>query len=304
MPNAPALAVLAGLASVALYLALLSGLPIMVLLAYFVQLPLLFVGLTIGLAGSVIAAASGVLACGLIAGAVAALIYTVVQAVPALFVVRQTLLSRATDDGRVEWYPPGLLISQLAVVAAAGIAVAFLVMSAEPGGFQGALERFLQSALAELGAVEVETDTSPEMADWMFVIPGLMAASWLIMVTLNCMLAQAAAVRLGWNRRPSPAFDAIELPRWLLPCVGVTVLLSMLGDGDLGFLGRATLIALTVPYGFLGLALIHVAVRRWPHPGLALIVIYGSILVFGWPIMVVVLLGFAEDFAELRRRLT
>lgn len=302
MSNSLALAVLGGLVSVGLYLAVLSGLPIMMLLAYFVQLPLLFVGLTVGLTGSVIAAASGVLVSGVVAGVVAGAIYAVVQAVPAVFVVRQSLLSRQGEDGQVEWYPPGLLLSQLAVLAAAGIAAAFLAASTEPGGLRGAIESLLTTTLSQFGTVQVETVPPEELAGWMSLIPGLIAASWLIMVTVNGILAQAAAVRMGWNRRPTPDFDAIELPSWLWPCLAGAVLLSLLGSSDLGFFGRAALITLAVPYGFLGLAVLHVLVRLWPYPGLALIVIYGLIVILGWPILIVVLLGFAEDLAGLRRR--
>lgn len=302
MSNPLALAVLGGLISVGLYLAVLSGLPVMMLLAYFVQLPLLFIGLTVGLTGSLIAAASGILLCGVLAGVVAGAIYAAVQAVPAVFVVRQSLLSRESENGQVEWYPPGLLISQLAVLAAAGIAAAFLAASTEPGGLRGAVEQFLASALSQFGTVQVETAPPEQLAGWMFLIPGLMAASWLIMVTLNGILAQAAAVRMGWNRRPTPDFDAIELPWWLWPCLAGAALLSLAGDSDVGFFGRAALVTLAVPYGFLGLALLHVLVRRWPYPGLALIVIYGLIAILGWPIVIVVLLGFAEDLAGLRRR--
>ena len=95
MSQAIGLAVLAGLISSTLFLALSSGLPGTVLLAYFVQLPLLFVGLSLGLAASMIAATGGVLMCGLIAGLIAAVLFALVQAVPAVVVVRQALLRAA-----------------------------------------------------------------------------------------------------------------------------------------------------------------------------------------------------------------
>ena len=103
MLQAVGFAVLAGLISSALFLALSSGVPGIVLLAYFIQLPLLFVGLTLGLAASVIAAASAVLVCSLIAGVIAAALFALIQAIPAVLVIRQTLLSRR-QNGKVEWY--------------------------------------------------------------------------------------------------------------------------------------------------------------------------------------------------------
>ena len=64
------LAILAGVASSALFLCLLTGVPGMVLFAYFVQLPLMFAGLAMGLTASVVAVAGALLINGLIAGAV------------------------------------------------------------------------------------------------------------------------------------------------------------------------------------------------------------------------------------------
>ena len=122
-----------------------------------------------------------------------------------------------------------------------------------------------------------------------------------IMVVVNGVLAQALAARLGWNRRPSPALSELELPGWLWPGVAVAAVLVLAG-GIIGDLGWSLLIVLVVPYLFLGLALVHVVVRRWSRPGLALAAIYGAMILLGWPILLVLLLGFVEDWAHLRRR--
>jgi hypothetical protein len=300
MPQTIGLVVLAGVVSAAFFLALLTGLPGMVVLAYLVQLPLLFIGFTMGLTGSVVALGAAVVVVGLIAGAVAALIYAMVQGLPALVVVRQALLNRPGGEG-VEWYPTGLVLAQLTVIAALGIAVAFVLFLGEPGGLRGAIEGFLTTALTELGALDAGAGVPPELARWVFLFPGLMASSWLIMVVVNAVLAQAMAVRAGWNRRPTPDFAALELPGWLWPAVAAAVVLALFGEG-LGFLGSSMLIVLTVPYVFLGLAVIHALTRRWARPGLARFAIYGSIALLGWPILGVLLLGLVEDWAQLRRR--
>jgi hypothetical protein len=301
MPQAVGFAVLAGLISSSLFLALSSGMPGMVLLAYFIQLPLLFVGLSLGLAASVIAAGSAILVCSLIAGVVAAALFALVQAVPAVMVIRQALLSRQ-QDGKVEWYPPGLVLAQLATFAALCIIASYLVLLGHPGGLQGVLSDFIGATLAELSGVEAEAAPSPELGRWMFLFPGLMAASWLVMVVVNGVLAQALAVRLGWNRRPSPALSELELPGWLWPAIGVAALLAVLGDDGLGFLGRSLLIVLVVPYMFLGLAVIHAFARRWSHRRLALTIFYGGVMLLGWPLLAILLLGFVEDWAHVRQR--
>ena len=80
--------------------------------------------------------------------------FALVQAVPARVVIRQTLLSRQ-QNGRLEWYPPGLVLAQLATLAALGIAAGFLLLLGQPGGLQGMLGEFLGAALAELGEAEI-----------------------------------------------------------------------------------------------------------------------------------------------------
>jgi hypothetical protein len=302
MPHPAALAVLAGLLSGALFVSLLTGFPVVVMLAYFVQLPLLFVGLSVGVAGSVIAGASGVVVVGLIAPLMAAALYGLAQALPAVFVVRQMLLSRQSN-GQVEWYPPGLLLAQLTGFAALALALAWFALLGQPGGLQGTVEAFLRAALEGFGQAEQEVPPA-EFGRWLFLFPGFVGASWVVMVVVNAVLAQAFAVRMGWHRRPTPDFSDLELPWWLWPLIGVAAFLSLLGDGGLGFLGRAMLIVLVVPYVFLGLAVLHALAHRWSHPMLALIAIYGSIVLFGWPILLVLLLGFIEDWAGLRRRFT
>jgi hypothetical protein len=302
MPQTLGLAVLAGVVSSALFLCLLTGVPGMVLFAYFVQLPLMLAGLAMGPTASMVAVVSALLINGVIAGAVATMIYGVIQALPALIVVRQALLARQ-DGGNVEWYPPGLLLAQLTCVAGLGIGLAFLLLLDHPGGLQGAIEAFLASALVEMGAIEAEAVSSAELGPWMFLFPGLMATSWLVMVVLNAVLAQALTVRLGWNRRPSPDLTRLELPSWLWPALGAAGLVALLGEHGWGFLGRSLLIVFVVPYVFLGLAVIHTLVRRWSHPSWLLAALYAALVLLGWPILAVLLLGFVEDWAHLRRRL-
>jgi hypothetical protein len=109
-------------------------------------------------------------------------------------------------------------------------------------------------------------------------------------------------VRLGVNRRPTPELSELELPGWLWPAIGVAALLALLGAGGLGFLGRSLLLVLAVPYVFLGLAVVHAFARRVSHRRLALTLFYGAIMLLGWPLVAVLLLGLVEDWAHVRQR--
>jgi Predicted membrane protein (DUF2232) len=298
MPHPLGIAVLCGLLSAVLFVSLLLGLPGM-LLVYFAQLPVLFAGLTLGLSASGIAVVGAIVVIGLMLSMAAALGYALLHALPALFTVRQALLHR-TDQGKTEWFPAGLLLTQLTLLAGAGVILAFLLLGSEPGGLPGFIEAHLREGLTALGLLD-EAAAAPDLARLAAVIPGFTASSSLLMVMVNFMLAQLLAVRAGWARRPTPQFDRLEIPGWLWPVIGAAALLVLAG-GVIGDLGWSLLIVLVVPYLFLGLALVHVVVRRWSRPGLALGAIYGAMILLGWPILLVLLLGFVEDWAHLRRR--
>lgn len=296
------LAALAGVVSAALFLSLVSGVPGVVLFAYFVQLPLMLAGFAIGLAASLLAGVAAVMTVGLVAGLVAATLYVAVQAAPAVLVVRQALLSRDVD-GKVEWFPPGQILGQLTVVAAAATVLAFVAFAGEPGGLKGVIGRFLALALSEFGAIPEGSPLPPEAQGIVGLFPGLMASSWLLMTSLNGILAQHTASRMQRNVRPSPDYVGFRLPPWLWIGVTVAALLSLLG-GTLGTLGGSLLMVLAVPYFFLGLAVTHALVRRLQHRRLALVAFYASVIVLGWPALVVVFLGFVEDWAGFRKKLT
>ena len=117
------------------------------------------------------------------------------------------------------------------------------------------------------------------------------------------MIAQAIAVKAGWNRRPSPNWAELELPFWLWPVIGVAVVLAVLGPGDVGLFARSALIVLITPFGFLGLAVIHKFATRWPYRQIGLAAVYIGIIVFNWPILAVIALGLVEDWAHLRRHM-
>ncbi len=303
MSQALALAVLAGIISGALGLAPISGSIALVLVSYFVLLPMMLAGLTMGLTAALIAAVSAIILNGLIAGVLPALIFAIAFALPALLVVRQALLSRQDPAEGVVWYPPGLILAQLTVVAVVLLAAAFFAFMGQPDGLLGIIEAVLVDAIQQIS--EAAGQPSPDIESIRtsaVFVPALVGCSWLVMAAVNGALAQAIAVRSGWNRRPSPKLADLELPSWLWPLIGGALLMSLLGSTGLGLLGRSALIVLIVPFGFLGLAVIHKFANRWSYRQFGLAAVYAGIIVLNWPILAVILLGLVEDWVHLRRR--
>ncbi|MGI9505134.1 MAG: DUF2232 domain-containing protein [Geminicoccaceae bacterium] len=304
MSQALALAVLAGIISGALALAPLTGSFALLMISYFVQLPMMVAGLTMGLTAALIAALTAVVLNGFIGGVLPALIFAIVFAAPALLVVRQALLSMQDPEAGLIWYPPGMILAQLAVMTVLALAAAFFAFAGQEGGLIGFIETVL-SDLAEhmttaAGQPLVDPETLRSSAQF---VPAAIACSWLVTGVINGVVAQLIAVRTGWNRRPSPKLADLELPFWLWPMMGGTAVLALLGSTGLGLFGYSALIVLIVPFGFLGLAVIHTFANRWSYRQLGLTAVYAAIIMFTWPILAVVALGLVENWAHLRRHM-
>jgi len=295
-----AIAVLCGGVSASLYLALLLSSPGAMILVYLTQLPLFFAGLWFGAAAAAIAGLSGAVVLFAAGDILAAAIFAALNAVPVVVLVRQALLARRDADGTLVWYPPGRLTIWVAALGISGIGIALLLLGG-PEGLQATLRDVIARALDRLSASGVP-DRDRVAATLAGLIPGIAAASWMVMAIINGALAQGLLARFGLAWRPSPDLAQLGLPRWLTLALGVAVLATLLGD-SWRFLGINLIIALSVPFCLGGLAVLHAAVRRLPHPGIALVAFYTLAGMFGWPLLVAAALGLVEAWLGLRRRL-
>ena len=295
-----AIAAACGGASACLYLALLLGSPGAMILVYLTQLPLFLAGLWFGAAAAVIAGISAAVVLLAASDVLAAAIFAALNAVPVVLLVRQALLARRNADGTLSWYPPGRLTVWLTALGILGIAAALLLLGG-PDGLQATLRDIIARALDHLTERSLP-DRDRVAATLASVIPGIAAASWMVMAVINGALAQGLLVRFGVAWRPSPDLANLGLPRWMTMALGGAALVTLLGE-PWRFLGINLVIALSVPFCLGGLAVLHAAVRRLPHPGIALVAFYTLAGMFGWPLLVAAILGLFEAWLGLRRRL-
>jgi hypothetical protein len=229
-----------------------------------------------------------------------AALFAVVNAVPVALLVRQALLARPRGDGTYAWYPPGLLTAWLTGYALAGIGVAMVLL-----GGPEAMHETLRGALGVVldrmygGQVPNRDEVASALAS---IIPGVVAASWMVTAVVNATLAQGVLARFAANWRPSPSLVALELPIWLHIALGIAAAASIVG-GMGRFVGINAIIALSVAFCLGGLAVLHAAVRRLSHPTMILVFFYVTAALFGWPFLVVAILGLLESWLGLRRRL-
>jgi hypothetical protein len=264
------------------------------ILVYLSQLPLFAAGLWRGTAA---AALAGLAASVILAGVghlLLAAVFAGLNVVPVLVLVRQALLARS-GGGAVEWYPPGRLAAWLAALGLAAIAGALLLLGG-PEGMRAGLREALAPAPGGSGAAHEEL-----VGILAYILPGTIAASWMIMTATNGMLAQGLLARFGVSWRPSPDLAALALPVWIPALLTLAAAATLVG-GMPRFIGVSVMIVLAVPFCLAGLALIHMAVRRLPRPIIPLVTFYVLAGLFGWPLLLVAVLGVLDSSFGLRRR--
>lgn len=283
-----------------LYLAVSLGKPGALVLVYLTQLPLFVAGLWLGTTAAAIAGATGSLVLFGSRDLFVAALFAGLNAIPVVLLVRQALLARRRPDGGFAWYPPGRLAAWLTGLGLAGLGAAVLFLGG-PEGLQQTLRGIVAEALGRM-ASEPVPNQSQIVEGLASIVPGVVAASWMVTTCANGVLAQGLLARFGMNWRPSPDIAALALPLWVPAALGLAAAATLV-PGGLRFVGINALIALAVPLCLAGLAVLHTAVRRLAQPAMALVFFYTVAVLFGWPFLVVAVLGLLESWLGLRRRL-
>ena len=288
--------------SAAASMAFLSGTPGALLFAYLAALPVFLIGFSFGPAAATVAGLSGFVISGFLGGTLAASMYGLVHALPAWIISRQSLLQTTAPDGQTVWYPVGSILGSLALFCAGFMGAAGLLMMGSVDSLPGLISEYLHDAFGYMAPAmtAVELESVVNMLVSMF--PGAMGASWVLMLVINALLAQTALVRLERNVRPSPRFTALDLPQWLAWPMVVMAAIGLLASGDVSYIAQNTAIILAVPYFFLGLSVIHWAVRRLAFSTPFLVGLYLVLFISSWALLFVAALGMAEQWADLRNR--
>jgi hypothetical protein len=297
------LALALGLSSAVLYAAALSGSPIGIFLAYLAVLPLFAVGLSMGLAPLAVAAASAAVGIAAFGGLMPGLLYGLSHALPAVVLVVLALRSVTWSDGQVYWYPPGRLVQALALWGVGVVVLLGLGLSLFGAGFESSVVAFIEAmadAFQSQGQPILNADAAAGVA---VLLPGIVAWSWMVMVTLNGLAAQGVLRRSGRALRPSPRLAEVVVgPAWVAG-FGVCAIAGVAIPGDLGFGAVNLAIILAFPLFFQGLSVVHTLLAHWRIGTLGVGLFYVLMVLLSWTALAVVALGLAEPLVRLRARL-
>ena len=297
-----AVAIVCGLVAALFYVSVLTGsLGATLILFYLTQFPLFLAGLSLGLPGAVVAAATAGIAT-LPAGGFGA--GFVVLALPVVILVGQAL--RRRGGVRAVWNPPGRLVLSLVLTGAVALLGVAALYGPEPGGLRGAVHHLLETVADEI--LRMIPDVAPanagaSAADLLTpVFPAVVIGWWLVLTAVNGALAQGALASFRLNRRPAPDMAQLTLPRWLTGLLAACALLGATAPGGWGYIGLNLAIVLALAYVLAGLSVLHAALRRFPRRLFILIPAY-LLLPLGWPALLLAACGIVDQWFGLRPRL-
>jgi hypothetical protein len=103
-------------------------------------------------------------------------------------------------------------------------------------------------------------------------------------------------------RRPPPDLPEMQFPAYAPVAMGVAIAASFL-PGLGGIAGTVMMAAMLMAYALLGIAVVHSITQGMNARLPILIAVYVAVLIFGWPVLAMTLLGLAETAFGLRARL-
>jgi hypothetical protein len=296
------IAVAAGLAAAVIYLSGEWSLIGALIFALAAPLPLLAVGLSLGLGPAALASAVAMVTIATVKGFALMGLFAAADVAPVLIIVRFGLLNRPGDDGGIEWYPPGQVLTWLTLYCAAAFAVLAVAMGSGPQGLEAGVTSYVDGFRQMVAGTQDSAAVDRMLATLKRVFPLLVVTWWVIVISVNAHVAQKILVRTGQAKRPSPDLTTIALPPWILPVVVAAAAVALVGSGWLGFVATNIALILCVPYFLTGLAVLHAISARWNGRKAILIAVYLLLLLFGWPLIVVTGLGMMEYWVGLRQR--
>ncbi len=295
----------AGAAAALLFASVTSGSLLSIALFYLAPLPLMIAGLGWSHLSAMTGALAAAVTLGFVFGPVFFFTFIAGAGFPAWWLSYLTMLARPATNGggaQIEWYPPGRLVIWAAILATLIVVVAIPNFGADAESFRAGL----RSALSRVLHVEADAPTglsnSNRLVEFLVMaIPPAGAVLATITHLLNLWLAGRIVTFSGRLKRPWPQLADMTFPRSAIVALAVAAAVSFAG-GLVGIVAGVLAASLLMAYGVLGFAVLHTITRGLNARGFLLGGVYAAVLVFGWPVLALCLLGLIEAAIDLRAR--
>jgi hypothetical protein len=300
----------AGLAAALLFASIATGSLLAMLLFYLAPLPILIAALGWSHWAGLLAAFIAATGLGAILEVYFFSAFLIGVGLPAWWLGYLTMLARpvASFQGApdmLEWYPPGRLVLWAALVGALVVAIAIPSFGTDKETFQAGLRRAFERAIrmqpeAAAPASRPETDRLVDLL--VVVIPPAAAVLATLLNAVNLRLAARIVNVSGRLRRPWPDLSALALPGIASGLLALAVVGMFLPD-LLGILSMVFAASLVMAFAIMGFAVLHAITRGMGSRTLLLAGAYVTVVLAGWPLLVMALLGLSESALDLRGRL-
>jgi hypothetical protein len=309
MMQAALIGVSAGAATALLFASVASGSALSVPLFYLAPLPILIAAMGWSHWAALIAAVVASASLAAVFGGFFFIAFMLAIGLPAWWLGYLALLARpatrATPDG-LEWYPVGHLVFWAAIIGAAIVIAGMLTLGSDLDSFRSSL----RSSLERMLKLPARAPSSPDAAApdpsrlidiLVAVLPPAAAVLAAITNVVNLWLAERVVKISGRLRRPPSDLPAMQFPVYAPALVGAAVVASLL-PGIVGTSAGVLAASLLMAYAILGFAVLHMITRGMGSRPFTLTGIYVAVFVFGWPVLVMSLLGLADTAFDLRGR--
>jgi hypothetical protein len=311
MMQAALIGVGAGAATALLFASVASGSALSVPLFYLAPLPILIAAMGWSHWAALIAAVVASASLAAVFGTFFFIAFMLGIGLPAWWLGYLALLARptagATPDG-LEWYPVGHLVFWAAIIGAAIVIAGMLTLGSDLDAFRSSLRIGLERMLKMPARAPSSPDPVPGGGDSSRLIDILVAvlppaAAVLAAVTnvVNLWLAERIVKISGRLRRPPSDLAAMHFPAYAPALVGAAVVATLM-PGIVGTSAGVLAASLLMAYAILGFAVLHMITRGMGSRPFTLSGIYVAVFVFGWPVLVMSLLGLADTAFDLRGR--
>ena len=292
----------AGAASALLFASVLSGSILSVVLFYLAPLPILIAAIGWSHWAGLAAALMAALGLGLAFGTFFFPAFLISVGLPAWWLGYLALLARPSD-AEFEWYPPGRLVVWGAILGALVIMVALPQLGSDASTIQAMLRSGMEKILAARANVPALDPVSEAViAMLVIVLPPAAAVLTTMTQLLNLWLAARLVKISGRLKRPWPDLAAIRFPTATPFVLAAATAGSFLPD-VVGIACTLVVATLLVAYAALGFAVLHGITRRLQNRSVVLVGIYTAVAIFGWPVLLVALLGLIDIALDLRTRI-
>jgi len=304
----------AGLVAATLFASLANNSLLAATLFYLTPLPILLAGIGWGGRAAQVAFATAALLLAVILNLTSAVAFSLCIGLPGVVLSHLMLLRREVPAGQpgggpftIEWYPLGRIIAWASLMAGALVALGLLLLGGDGEGYRQSVKAmFDENAMRQLQAL-LGPGFGPEQFDRFverfirYVLPAFAGAFWLMTMLGNLWLAAKSAAISGQLARPMPSFSGLAYPPLLLGGLAAALGLSF-ASGLAGLAGTAFFGGFACAYLVLGLAVVHVIAAGSQLKLLLLALLYTGLFLTPWVSPILVLVGVAEPFLQLRRR--